>query len=99
MGFHWHLAPYLEKQQLTWPQLEERLGFAVGRDLRGAKPPLDLSLSVLADLCQALACQPGDLLTFSPESPAEQAERHLAGNHTYQSFLAFQDQQDKKKKH
>lgn len=91
MGFHWHLATTIAKRGLSWAQLEEKLGFAVPRDLKGVTPPVDLSLPVLADLCQALECQPGDLLTFSPDSTAEQAERQLANNPLYQSFLAFKD--------
>src|SRR3954468_19697848 len=94
MGFQWHLATVLAKRDVTWSALEERLGFGVGRDLRGVTPPFDLSLSVLADLCQALGCQPGELLTFAPETPAEQADRHLAGNQLYQSFLNFKEQKD-----
>lgn len=97
MGFHWHLPQLIAERSWPWPELEAKLGFNVPRDLRGVTPPVDLSLSVLADLCQALGCQPGDLLTFTPDSAAEQAERQLAGNQTYQSFLAFQDQQQKKK--
>ena len=64
MGFHWHLAPYIAGKGVGWDQLEERLGFKVPTNLKGVVPPVDLSLSVLADLCQALACQPGDLLEY-----------------------------------
>lgn len=96
MGFHWHLAPYIAGKGVGWDQLEERLGFKVPTNLKGVVPPVDLSLSVLADLCQALACQPGDLLSFTPDTPAEQAERQLAGNQTYQSFLSFQEGKKKK---
>lgn len=91
MAFHWHLATYITQQGVSWAELELRMGFPVPRDLKGVTPPVDLSLSVLADLCQALGCQPGDLLTFSPDSVAEQAERQLAENQLYQSFLAFKD--------
>src|SRR5689334_7314126 len=97
MGFQWHLATYLAKRDLTWQALEERVGFSIGRDLRAVTPPVDLSLSVLADLCQALGCQPGDLLTFSPDSPAEQAERQLAANPLFQSFLAYKESKDERK--
>jgi DNA-binding Xre family transcriptional regulator len=89
VGFKWHLGTYVESCGIGWDELSNRLGFTVARDLRGTTPPLDLSLPVLADLCQALICQPGDLLTFEPDSVAEQAERQLAENQLYQSFLAF----------
>ncbi|MDB5099769.1 MAG: hypothetical protein JWM80_4190 [Cyanobacteria bacterium RYN_339] len=96
MGFHWHLAPYIAGRGVTWEQLDERLGFTVPGNMRGVIPPFDLSMSVVADLCQALGCQPGDLLTFSPDSAAEQAERQLAGNQSYQSFLNFHEGKKKK---
>jgi hypothetical protein len=44
---------------------------------------------VLADLCQALGCQPGELLSWRPDDPAEQAERALAQDKLFQSFLAY----------
>jgi hypothetical protein len=94
VGFKWHLAHFAGDRGVGWDALAERLGFPVPRDLRGETPPMDLSLPVLADLCQALDCQPGDLLTFSPDSVAEQAERQLAENQLYQSFLAFKEQRD-----
>ena len=97
MGFHWHLAPCIAARKIDWDELSGRLGFPVPKDLRGVTPPMDLSLSVVADLCQAIGCQPADLLTFTSDSLAEQAERQLSANQTYQSFLAFNDpKQDKK---
>ena len=95
MGFQWHLMRYVTQIGIDWEALSTRLGYPVPRDLQGVSPPFDLSLPVLADLCQALGCQPGDLLTYSPDSLAEQAERQLAGNLFYQSFLAFQDTQER----
>ncbi len=89
MGLRWHLVDHVERSGLTWPLLEERLGFTVGADLKGATPPIDLSLPIVADLCQALACQPGDLLTWTPDDAAEQAERALAQDQSFQSFLAY----------
>lgn len=94
MGLRWHLVATVERLGLTWAQVEERLGFSVGADLKGATPPIDLSLPILADLCQALACQPGDLLTWQPDDPAEQAERALAQDRFFQSFLAYKQSQD-----
>ena len=91
MGLEWHLARYVAQHDTPWEALAELMGYPVGRDLRGSTPPIDLSLAVIADLCQALGCQPGDLLTFTPDSPQEQAARHLASHPTYQSFLAFKE--------
>ena len=94
MGLRWHLVEYLDGHGITWPALEERLGFTVGADLKGASPPIDLSLPIVADLCQALACQPGDLLTWVPDDASEQAERALAMDQSFQSFLAFKQARD-----
>jgi hypothetical protein len=94
MGLRWHLVEHLGRVGLEWGTLEARLGFAVPGDLRGGVPPIDLSLSVLADLCQALACQPGDLLSWGPDDPAEQAERALAQDQLFQSFLAYKQTRD-----
>lgn len=89
MGLRWHLVEYVERHGINWPDLAERLGFTVGADLKRETPPIDLSLPIVADLCQALDCQPGDLLTWRPDDPAEQAERALAQDQFFQSFLAY----------
>jgi hypothetical protein len=94
MGLRWHLVEYMETHGLSWPEVEERLGFAVGGDLRRDTPPIDLSLPIVADLCQALGCQPGDLLSWKPDDPAEQAERALAQDLSFQSFMAFKQSRD-----
>jgi len=94
MGLHWHLNCYLKDHRISYADLEERLGLTVAHDLRGETPPIDLSLPVLADLCQALQCQPADLLSFTPDTPAETAERNLSGDLFYQSFLSFKQGQD-----
>lgn len=89
MGLRWHLVDTLNRLDLDWQELGERLGFAVGGDLKGATPPIDLSLPILADLCQALGCQPGDLLSFAADDTGEQVDRALAQDLSFQSFLAF----------
>jgi DNA-binding Xre family transcriptional regulator len=89
MGLRWHLTDFLSQQQISLEELESRLGFPVGQDLRGDRPPIDLSLPIVGDLCCALQCQPGDLLSWGPDDPAEQAERTLAQDALFQSFLAY----------
>lgn len=89
MGLRWHLTDFLNQHHVTFEDLESRLGFPISQDLRGEHPPIDLSLPIVADLCQALQCQPGDLLSWSPDDPAEQAERALAQDALFQSFLAY----------
>ena len=91
MGLRWHLVEHLARVGMAWPELEARLGFTVPGELRGDVPPIDLSLPIVADLCQALACQPGELLSWLPDDPAEQAERTLAQDLLFQSFLAYKD--------
>lgn len=91
MGLRWHLVEHLARKGLAWAELEARLGFAVPPELRGDVPPIDLSLPIVADLCQAIACQPGDLLSWAPDDPAAQAERALAEDLLFQSFLAYKE--------
>ncbi|MEB3197387.1 MAG: helix-turn-helix domain-containing protein [Candidatus Sericytochromatia bacterium] len=89
MGLRWHLVDTMAREGLSFDALELRLGFSLGHELRGAVPPIDLSLPIVADLCQAIGCQPGDLLSWLPDDPAEQAERALAQDALFQSFLAY----------
>jgi DNA-binding Xre family transcriptional regulator len=91
VGLRWHLTDIMRRDQVSIEDLEGRLGFSIGQDLRGDRPPIDLSLPIVADLCEALRCQPGDLLSFGPDDPAEQAERTLAQDALFQSFLAYRE--------
>ena len=93
MGLRWHLVEFLGRRAIAWPELEAKLGFTVGSDLKGQTPPIDLSLPIVADLCEALGCQPGDLLSFQPEDPAAQAEQALAQDLSFQAFLAYKKTQ------
>ena len=60
----------------------------------GAAPPTGLTIADLATLCGLLGCQPGDLLGYAPESPADQAALNLANDLFYQSFLAHRAGQE-----
>ncbi|MNU10891.1 hypothetical protein D3C72_2583240 [compost metagenome] len=51
-------------------------------------------MAALARWCERLKCQPGDLLSWVSEDPAERAARNLAGDLFYQSFLAFRSQDE-----
>lgn len=92
MGLNWHLLEYLDQHDMAVVELEAGLPHPLPQTWLGQEVPAELSMDDLAVLCQALGCQPGDLLTFTPETPAEIAQRELERNMTYQSFLAFQDQ-------
>ena len=94
MALNWHLLAYLDDHDTTADALEAHLPFPLPEAwLQEALPP-GLGLDDLAALCQALGCQPGELLTFTVETPEEIARRELERNMTYQSFLSFQDRQE-----
>jgi DNA-binding Xre family transcriptional regulator len=92
MGLNWHLGEVLAEQGLSWEDLDAQLSFPLSEAHRGAQPPDALSMADLAEITQALGVQPGELLSFTPETPEEQAERALARNQFYQSFLAYRQQ-------
>lgn len=86
----WHLKEILAARRLAPEGLEAHLSFPLRPDLCGEVPPAEMTMDDLAAFCQALGCQPSELLTFEPDDPAELARRELARNASYQSFLAFQ---------
>ena len=85
---------YLGARGMSAEDLEARLSFPLRAELRQDAPPSAMTLDDLAAMCQALGCQPGELLTFEAEDPAEQARRELARNASYQSLLAYQQAPD-----
>lgn len=90
MGLRWHLAEWLVQRRLDPDALEGALGAAIAPDWLDPTPPATLTMADLAALCAALSCQPGDLLTYDSEDPAEQAARNLSADLFYQSFLNHQ---------
>lgn len=94
MGLTWHLMEILTARGLTPGDLEADLSFPLRPELCAETPPADMTLDDLAAFCQALGCQPGELLSFESEDPTETARRELARNASYQSFLAFQQPPD-----
>ncbi|HEY9721299.1 MAG TPA: helix-turn-helix domain-containing protein [Oscillatoriaceae cyanobacterium] len=85
MGLVWHLESLLAERN---PEVLANLPFALPH---GDEAPGALTLAQLAEICRVLACQPGDLLSYAFDTPAEQAARQLANDLFYQSFLAYQD--------
>ena len=69
MGIEWRLAGLMAKQGMNY----RRLGKATGLHPNTIsklkhKPPVRLEMDTLIRLCQALDCQPGDLLAYRYES-------------------------------
>jgi hypothetical protein len=82
------LSTLLDQRQGDRAAIAAAIGRAIDETWLAGAPPDDLTMGDLAALCAALKCQPGDLLTFAPDDPAEQAALDLSGNQFYQSFLA-----------
>ncbi len=75
MGIEWRLAGQMAKQGMNY----RRLGLATGLHPNTIsklkhKPPLRLEMATLMRLCEALDCQPGDLLAYCAEPQLEQSE-------------------------
>lgn len=62
-----HLDAVLARRQLTLTQLSERVGLTLANlsILKSGKARA-IRFSTLAALCQALDCQPGELLAYVP---------------------------------
>lgn len=88
MGLRWRLAETLATRHTELDDLAMRLDFAIDERWLGPEPPTGVGLAELAALCEALGCQPGDLLGYDADSPEEQAAANLANDLFYQSFLA-----------
>lgn len=88
MGLRWMLSALLDQRQGDRAGVAMAIGRAIDETWLADVPPDDLTMAELAALCAALKCQPGDLLSFAPDDPADQAALDLSGNQFYQSFLA-----------
>lgn len=90
MGLRWHLAELLEQAGIN--PADPTL--AISPEMLENTPPAGLDMAELARWCERLKCQPGDLLSWTSEDPADQAARNLAGDLFYQSFLAYRTQEE-----
>ncbi len=66
------LDDLLHARRLTLTELADRVGITLANlSILKTGKARAIRFSTLAALCEALACQPGDLLEFQPGSPAE----------------------------
>lgn len=93
LSLSWHLRDALNRADLAWSAIAPTLPMADDTWL-GSTPPAALTIADLAALCDALGCQPGDLLTHASVCPAAQAAHNLANDLFYQSFLTHREAQD-----
>jgi putative transcriptional regulator len=70
-----HLGRLLEQRGMTISELSERVGITVANlsILKNGRSRA-IRLSTLSAVCEALGCQPGDLLSYQPK-PATQDSR------------------------
>ena len=70
-GIVCHLDVLLERRQMTLKQLSERVGVTVvNLSVLKNDRARAVRFSTLSALCEALACQPGELFSYSPAGDA-----------------------------
>ena len=75
-GIQIRLDTLLEDRGMTLTELSERVGITiVNLSILKNGRARAIRFSTLARLCQALGCQPGDLLYYRADQPAEQPKR------------------------
>lgn len=67
-----NLDVMLAKRKMSVTELTEKVGITMANlsILKNGKAKA-IRFSTLEAICEALACQPGDLLEFKPEDPTE----------------------------
>ena len=66
------LDDVLHARRMTLTELSERIGITVANlSLLKTGKARAIRFSTLEAICAALECQPGDLLAFDPDLPAE----------------------------
>lgn len=73
MAIRIQLDDLLWKRRMTLTELSERVDITVANlsILKTGKAKA-IRFSTLDAICRALECQPGDLIAFDPESPADE---------------------------
>lgn len=76
-----HLDHLLAERGMTLTQLSELVGVTIANlsVLKNGRAKA-IRFSTLTRLCQALDCQPGDLLTWRPEDPAPDSMKLACGD-------------------
>ena len=72
------LDDMLHERRMTLTELAERIDMALANlSILKTGKARAIRFSTLDAICEALACQPGDILRYEPEMPAHQpAEQH-----------------------
>jgi putative transcriptional regulator len=73
MAIRVQLDDLLWRRRMTLTELSERIGITVANlsILKTGKAKA-IRFSTLDAICRALDCQPGDLILFDPEEPADE---------------------------
>jgi putative transcriptional regulator len=81
MAIEWRLAALMAQQGMNYKKLGEATGMHPNTISKlKHNPPTRLEMVTLIRLCQALQCQPGELLVYVPEAISETAEKHSTEN-------------------
>lgn len=76
----WRLAKLMAERGVNYKMLGEATGMHPNTISKlKHNPPTRLEMTTLVLLCRALNCQPGDLLTYTPESNGSVAVQNQAG--------------------
>jgi putative transcriptional regulator len=74
MAIHIKLDDLLHDRRMTLTELAERIDITLANlSILKTGKARAIRFSTLEAICEVLACQPGDLLEFRPDSSADQA--------------------------
>ena len=76
------LDDVLHARRMTLTELSERIGITLANlSILKTGKARAVRFSTLEAICEALKCQPGDLLEFASASEADEAPARAAGGH------------------
>jgi putative transcriptional regulator len=79
MAIHVKLDDLLHDRRMTLTELAERIDITLANlSILKTGKARAIRFSTLEAICEVLACQPGDLLAFQPESSAKKARGRVA---------------------
>ena len=77
------LDDVLHARRMTLTELSERIGITLANlSILKTGKARAVRFSTLEAICEALECQPGDLLEFASASGADEAPARAAGGHS-----------------